>query len=74
MSILYIDIANVSGDYVSSGEYHLYRGILNPMGIGSDLLKIFDGALDELINCGYMDERQAKEQKDGIREQIKQVG
>ncbi len=72
--ILYIQIANVSGDYLSSGDYHLHRGILNPKRIGSDLLRIFDGALDELLNSGYMDEREAKEQKDGIREQIKQVG
>jgi len=72
--ILYVEIANVSGDFVASGEYHLYRGWLKPGGIGGELLKIFDDAIDELTKSGYMDENEASEQKDGIREQIKQVG
>jgi len=72
--ILYAAIANVSGDYVSSGQYHIYRGVLNTMGDGPDLLKIFDGAMDEIKNMGFIDGDQLKEQKSDLREQMKQVG
>ena len=72
--ILYSAIANVSGDYVSSGQYHIYRGVLNSIGNGPDLLKIFDSSLDEMKNMGVIGEIEVTEQKDGLREQIKQVG
>lgn len=43
---VYSMIANISGDMVESGQYHLYRGVINPMGPGQNLLKIFDSAMD----------------------------
>ena len=73
-TILYAAIANYSGDLIASGQYHMYRGVLNPMGKGGDLLAIFDGSIDEMNNMGAIDDREADEQKSGIREQIKMVG
>jgi hypothetical protein len=72
--LLYFAISNASGDYVSSGQYHIYRGMLNPMGNGPDLLKIFNSSLEELKSMGAIDEIDVKEQKDGVRKQIKEVG
>ena len=71
---IYTVIANISGDMVESGQYHIYRGVLNPMGPGEGLLKIFDGAMDELVKLGDTDAKNAEKQKKAIRENIKNIG
>ncbi len=71
---VYSMIANVSGDMVESGHYHIYRGVLNPMGPGEDLLKIFDSAMDELVKLGDTDKQNAEKQKEAVRENIQNVG
>lgn len=71
---VYGAISNISGDLAESGEYHIHRGVLNPIGPGEDLLKIFDTSTDELVKIGNIDVEYAKKQKDGIRENIKDVG
>ncbi|MBU0974193.1 hypothetical protein KKD03_00635 [Patescibacteria group bacterium] len=71
---LYSTIANISGDMVESGQYHIYRGVLNPVGPGQGLLKIFDLAMDELVELGDTDKKNAETQKKAIRENIKSVG
>ena len=71
---VYSMIANISGDMVESGQYHIYRGVLNPMGPGQNLLKIFDSAMDELVKLGDTDKENAEKQKKAIRENIKGVG
>jgi hypothetical protein len=71
---VYSTIANVSGDMVESGQYHIYRGVLNPMGPGGELLKIFEAAMDELVKLGDTDMENAEKQKKAIRENIKNVG
>jgi len=71
---VYSMIANTSGDLVESGHYHIYRGVLNPMGPGEDLLKIFDAAMDELVRLGDTDAENAKKEKAAIRKNIKAMG
>ncbi|MCG2726779.1 MAG: hypothetical protein L6420_11125 [Elusimicrobia bacterium] len=71
---IYSQICNISGDMLESGQYHIYRGTLNPMGHGKGLLKIFDTATDELLKLGDHDDKFAKEQKESIRENIKHIG
>lgn len=71
---VYSMIANISGDLVESGHYHIYRGVLNPMGPGEDLVKIFDSAIDELVNLGDMEGANAKEQKEALRKNIQCMG
>lgn len=71
---VYSIVSNISGDYVESGQYHLYRGILNPMGPGEKLLKLFDDSTDKLVEIGAIEESYAKEQKRGVRDNIKTVG
>jgi hypothetical protein len=67
-------IFNVSGDLLEGGDYHLYRGVLNPMGPGNDLLKIYDYCIDELVRIGKIKVEYAEEQKRAVRENIKKVG
>jgi hypothetical protein len=71
---VYSMIANVAGDQVESGRYHLYRGLLNPLEPGQDLLRLFDRAVDELVTMGAITGDRAESQKAAIRENIKSVG
>lgn len=65
-------INNVSGDMLESGQYHVYRGVLNIA--GNELLKIFDISTDKLVEVGDMDKNHAEKQKTNIRSSIKSVG
>lgn len=71
---VYSMIVNISGDMAESGQYHLYRGVLNPHGPGEDLLKIFDAITDKLVELGDMEVEAAKKEKAAIRENIKSIG
>ena len=72
--LVYFAIANLAGDHLESGAYHMYRGVLNPLGLGYDFLRLFDMAIDRLLKEGAICEKEAKEQKAGIKESIKCVG
>ncbi len=71
--ITYSLIANVSGDMLESGDYHVYRGVLNPM-VGEDLLRVFDGATDEGVAMGAEPAEKAERNKAAIRKNIANVG
>jgi hypothetical protein len=71
---VYTNIANTAGDFLESGQYHVYRGVLNSIGPGEDLLRLFDAAVDELVHMGCLDGESAEMQKDALRENIKSVG
>lgn len=71
---VYFAIANLAGDYLESGNYHIYRGTLNPMGIGNDILRLFDMSIDNLLKESAINQEEAKAQKSEIREIIKNVG
>ena len=67
---VYTSIANLAGDYLESGQYHLYRGVLNPLGPGEDFLKLFHLALDNLVQSGAIDDKEAEEQRKKKQEGI----
>ena len=71
---IYRIIANIAGDFVESGNYHIYRGVLNPMKPGEELVEIFDMAIDKLVEIKVLDIEQAKKEKGALRENIKSVG
>lgn len=71
---IYLAVANMAGDLVESGHYHIYRGVLNPTGPGENLLKLFDSAIDELVKMGAIKIENAKKEKVAVRENIKSVG
>ena len=70
--LIYFSIAFFAARCVKSGRYHIWTGVLT--GIGSDLLSLFDMAIDRLLESGAISEKEAKEQKAGIREIIEYVG
>lgn len=72
--MVYSMIANAAGDLVESGKYHVYRGVLDPLRGGKDLLRIYDKAVDEMVREGASGAEFAAEQKAIIRENIKTVG
>jgi len=71
---IYTTIANIAGDLLESGSYHIYRGVLNPLGLGPDLLKLFDAAIDELTKLEALDTKRAEIEKEAIRENMKGAG
>lgn len=71
---IYTVIANISGDFLESGKFHLYRGVINPMGPGDGLLQLFDDSLDELVKIGKIKSKEAKLNKNAIRENLKNIG
>jgi len=71
---VYSLITYISGNLVSSGQYHIYRGVLSPMGPGEDLLKILDSGLDELVAIGDISKEEAAEQKEVVRKNIEEMG
>ena len=71
---VYSTIANISRDMIESGQFHKERGGLNPMGLGEELLKIFDSAINKLVILGNIDKESAQEQKELIRKNILDVG
>jgi len=69
---IYFAIANISGDYLESGRYHLYRGILNPN--GEKLLQLFNKAMSELVKNGAVSDKEAKAHEADLRRAIETVG
>lgn len=70
----YTAIVNVSGDLLESGEFHLYRGVLDPIKHGSSLLTLYDSAMDELIKMGAITPDSASTEKKALRENLASVG
>lgn len=67
-------VANMAGDAVESGEFHVYRGVLNPMGPGNALLKAFCYCLDGLVKEGQISSANSEKQKKTLRKNIAEVG
>ncbi len=70
----YSSIANVAGDLLESGQFHIYRGVLNPTGQGPNLLKLYDSAVEELVNMGAIDLSSAEIERKALRDSMKNVG
>jgi len=71
---VYSQIGNIAGELLESGQYHIYRGVLNPIGPGNDLLKMFDATYDELLQMKAVDPAYANRQKEALRKNIQDVG
>ncbi len=70
--IAYSWLNNVAGDLLESGDYHVHRGVLTP--IGEEYLRIFDKTTDYLIAEKAFDSKYAQQHKQNIRERVKLVG
>lgn len=67
-------VSNMAGDLAESGDYHIYRGVLDPMGPGEELVKIYDSTTQELVRMGVVDPAYAETQGQGLRRNIASVG
>ena len=72
IQVVYITILDITSNYLSSGQYHFYRGELNPQ--GEELYRIFNIALENLETSGYLSHDIAEENKAWISKQIADVG
>jgi hypothetical protein len=71
---VYTSIAVMAQSHISSGQYHMYRGVLRPMGPGPALHEICRKAIDLLIKEGDVTEEDAQRWKNDIVKQISEVG
>ncbi len=65
-------IANVIGDELSTGSYHVYRGVLGA--VGNDMLKLWNATISALKERGYYSDAEVEEDMRWIREQISNAG
>lgn len=69
---IFLLISNITGDMLSSGEYHVYRGVLNMT--GNELLKVFYYAVKKLEESGFHSAEDAEKDREWVRNQIKTMG
>lgn len=65
-------IVKVSQRFLSSGQFHAYRGVLNGQGHG--IKAVFGIALDELVKSGFTNNKDADEHRAELADDIKQMG
>lgn len=65
-------ISKSSGNALSCGQYHIYRGTLS--GEGQGYRKVFRKSIEELVKSGFITEEEAKADFEQIQENIKGVG
>ncbi len=63
----YTMLANSAGDELATGKYYMY-GAVDRLGVGEDLLKLFDSVIDELVHMGVLAHKQAQYNKRAVRE------
>ena len=66
------NLYNITFDMVASGQYHLYRGILNP--IGQQLNHVCRESLKKACNKGYITQEEMHEQFEILSDRIRNVG
>lgn len=67
-------LANASFDLLSSGRYHLYTGMLNPMSCGKHLLDVYNSSMQYALENKFIDEQTKKEQYELLIKNISSVG
>lgn len=65
-------ITEISSSLLSSGQYHVYRGVLSMEGAG--IRSTVGIAIGELVKSGFADEEEAKERRAQLTTAIKEVG
>lgn len=51
---VYDRIAIVVLDFIESGDFHIYRGVLNPLSDGKDLVRIYENVTQEMLAGGHI--------------------
>ena len=72
--LIYKLISNASFDLLTSGKYHIFRGMLNPMSCAGNLMTVHRKCLKYALENNMITEEQEKEDMDYLIEQIQMVG
>lgn len=59
---------------LSSGEYHIFRGELNPIGVAFPLKKVYEGCVKWLLDNGYLSQEEYDEHRHQLSENISLIG
>jgi len=73
-ALVYRMIGLIIFDLLSSGHYHIYRGVLNPMQGGDNLLKTYNTAIKEQLKLKTINQKEAAEWNDKMQNAIATVG
>ena len=59
---------------LSSGEYHIYRGKLDPNGVAPTMQKVYEGCAKWLLDNGSLSQEEYDEHRSQLRENVSLVG
>lgn len=65
-------ISNVTGQHLSMGNYHIYRGVLSD--VGHEILAVFTRAVKTMAERGYHSPEEAEQDLAWVRKQIASAG
>lgn len=71
-NVVLLLLSNISGEFLGSGRYHVYRETLSM--VGHELLNVFNYAVDEMEKAGFHDAKAAQGDRQWIREQVRKAG
>ena len=66
------ELANISGDFVESGQLCIYRGLLSPA--GEDMLALHRASYKRLVDCGACTAEHAASEIAALLKNLKSVG
>lgn len=69
---IYSEICNISAALAASGHYHIYRGMLSP--VGEELFKVYKFGINKLIGLGFITKELASTKVHILLENINEVG
>jgi hypothetical protein len=67
-------IHDAAYDMLTCGKYHLWRGVLNPMGPGPDIYRIFDECTDWALNNKHITEKEKADIHKALRASMAEIG
>ena len=67
-------LINGTFDLLASGNYHSYRGMLNPFSCADNLIKVYDGCMDYAVAHGYITEYEKNADRSALMRSIQTVG
>ena len=74
IQIAHTMLAHATFDLLSTGKYHIYRGILNPMSCAENLMDVYKACMEYAVSNSFIDEETQKEQYQYLLECISKVG
>jgi len=70
--LAHILITNTIQVLLGSGQYHVYRGVLNA--VGDTMLESWDHSVNQMESLGKYSSEEAIKDKEWLRDQIKKIG